>query len=140
MPCYKKNDLKKKSAPHMSSMIKSTRIQSIDILRGLVMVIMALEHVRDYFHFGAFVYDPMDLDTTTPALFMTRFITHFCAPVFIFLTGPQPAYSGKISQRKNYQRFSLQEVYGYSLWVVYSVWIAMWRCSALSLKNIGPIN
>ena len=62
--------------------IKSPRIQSIDILRGLVMVIMALDHVRDYFHKGALVSDPTNLDTTTPELFFTRFITHFCAPVF----------------------------------------------------------
>ena len=67
--------------------VKSTRIESIDILRGLVMIIMALDHVRDYFHYGAFFNDPENLDTTTPFLFFTRFITHYCAPVFIFLAG-----------------------------------------------------
>jgi len=51
------------------------------------MVIMALDHVRDYFGQGSFSADPMDLATTTPALFFTRWITHFCAPVFVFLSG-----------------------------------------------------
>lgn len=69
------------------SQIKTNRIESIDILRGIVMVIMALDHVRDYFHYGSFFSDPTNLETTTPFLFFTRFITHYCAPVFVFLAG-----------------------------------------------------
>lgn len=69
----------------MSTLTASRRVQSIDILRGIVMVIMALDHTRDYF--SGFKYDPLDFQHTTTALFLTRWITNFCAPVFVFLSG-----------------------------------------------------
>jgi len=73
------------------TLVKSSRIQSIDILRGVVMVIMALDHTRDYFHFPGLgaggALGPTDMETTTPFLFFTRFITHYCAPIFVFLAG-----------------------------------------------------
>lgn len=87
---------------------KSNRIQSIDVLRGLVMVIMALDHVRDYTCFGYLFNDPANLDTTTPALFFTRWITHFCAPVFVFLAGTSTfLYGSKKSSKKDLARFLL---------------------------------
>ena len=64
-----------------------SRFESIDMLRGLAMVIMALDHVREYFHVAANLNDPLNLEATTPVLFFTRWITHFCAPVFVFLSG-----------------------------------------------------
>jgi uncharacterized membrane protein len=60
---------------------------SIDAVRGLAMVLMALDHVRDFFHAGNLMHSPTDLDQTTPAVFLTRWITHFCAPSFVLLTG-----------------------------------------------------
>ena len=56
-------------------------------MRGLVMVIMALDHTRDYVHSAAMAFQPEDLTQTTPAIFMTRWITHVCAPVFMFCAG-----------------------------------------------------
>ncbi len=69
----------------MEKLNREFRFDSIDQLRGLVIVIMALDHVRDFF--SPFSFQPEDLANTTPELFFTRWITHFCAPVFVFLAG-----------------------------------------------------
>jgi uncharacterized membrane protein len=68
--------------------LRRDRVSSVDALRGLVMIIMALDHVRDFIHRGAMLsQQATNLATTTPVLFMTRWITHFCAPVFMFTAG-----------------------------------------------------
>ena len=61
------------------------RVESIDLLRGVIMIVMALDHTRDYF--GVPGQSPTDLATASAALFLTRWVTHFCAPVFFLLTG-----------------------------------------------------
>jgi uncharacterized membrane protein len=70
------------------------RVTSIDLLRGLVMILMALDHVRMYFGYGTWYAEPTDLATTTPPFFFTRWITHFCAPVFVFLAGASASIVG----------------------------------------------
>ena len=79
------------------------------------MVIMALDHVRDYFHLGAFLYDATDLETTTPVLFFTRFVTHFCAPVFIFLTGTSASLYGQSRSKAELSRF----LWTRGLWLIF---------------------
>ncbi|MEN3324859.1 heparan-alpha-glucosaminide N-acetyltransferase domain-containing protein [Mariniflexile soesokkakense] len=94
--------------------LKTNRIESIDILRGVVMVIMALDHVRDYFHYGAFFSDPTNLETTTPILFFTRFITHYCAPVFVFLAGTSAFLYGSKKTKTELFKFLLTR----GLWLI----------------------
>ena len=101
------------------------RIDSIDILRGLVMVIMILDHVRDYFHRDAQLFSPEDLTHTYGWLFFSRWITHFCAPVFIFLAGVSVHFSsGRRTSLPLLTRFLLTR----------GLWIIVLECT---LVNIG---
>lgn len=78
-----------------SAAVPGYRIRSIDIVRGIIMVIMALDHTRDILHKGSITNNPLDLTVTTPALFFTRWITHICAPGFVFLAGLSAFLFGK---------------------------------------------
>ncbi len=92
-----------------------TRIESIDMLKGLVMVVMALDHVRVYFHYDAFMFDPADPAKSTLPIFFTRWITHFCAPVFSFLAGISAYMVGKRKARNELSGFLVKR----GLWLVF---------------------
>ncbi len=88
------------------------RLESIDLLRGLVMVVMALDHVRDnLMPLG----DPVDLATTDPALFFTRIVTHYCAPTFYFLAGIAAYYASRRRTLPELSRFLVSR----GLWLVF---------------------
>lgn len=92
-----------------------SRLYSVDMLRGLVMVVMALDHVRDYFS-NAYFFEPTDLTQTNAALFFTRWITHFCAPVFVFLAGTGSFLSASRGKtKKDLSGFLLSR----GLWLVF---------------------
>jgi uncharacterized membrane protein len=89
------------------------RLPALDVLRGLVMVLMALDHARDFF--GDLRLDPLDLDHTTPALFATRIVTHVCAPAFVFLAGASAFLHGRrLSSRAALARYLLTR----GLWLI----------------------
>ena len=90
------------------------RITSVDLLRGIIMIIMALDHTRDFFHFDAQTGNPLDLNTTTPILFFTRWITHFCAPVFVFLSGTSAFLQSARKSKKELSIFLITR----GLWLI----------------------
>jgi uncharacterized membrane protein len=90
-----------------------SRLNSIDFLRGLVMVIMALDHVRDYFTDVRF--DPLDLDQGSTELFLTRWITHFCAPVFVLLAGTSAGFMAARRSTAELSKFLISR----GLWLIF---------------------
>lgn len=93
--------------------LERRRIWSLDILRGLVIVLMALDHVRDMWSITPFI--PEDLSQSNTAWFFTRWITHFCAPVFVFLAGTAAfLYGQKVDDRGQLSKFLLTR----GLWLI----------------------
>lgn len=114
----------------MSAPPARERLPALDVMRGLVMVLMALDHARDYF--GDMRLDPLDLDHTTPALFATRIVTHVCAPAFVFLAGASAFLHGRrLSSRAALARYLLTR----GLWLIaleLTVVNAAWQLSFTS--------
>ncbi|MBL8821765.1 MAG: DUF1624 domain-containing protein [Planctomycetia bacterium] len=94
-----------------------SRLHSIDLLRGLVMILMALDHVRDFFF--THTIDPTDLSQTTPSLFFTRWISHFCAPTFLLLAGVGAALS-RLRGKSSSELASFLITRG--LWLIFLEW------------------
>jgi uncharacterized membrane protein len=104
------------AAPNSSSLVAgvhSERIVSLDIMRGLVMVIMALDHTRDFF--TNLRFEPESLAQTYYALFFTRWITHFCAPLFFFLAGTGAFFYGRRRTPPALSRF----LWTRGLWLIF---------------------
>lgn len=97
------------------------RIESVDVLRGAVMILMALDHTRDFL--GVTSFSPTDLSRTTAALFFTRWITHFCAPVFFLLTGTGAYLSLRRKSKSQLSRF----LFTRGLWLIFLEW-TLFRC------------
>ncbi|MDB5288244.1 MAG: putative rane protein [Mucilaginibacter sp.] len=82
------------------------RIHAVDIIRGLIMVIMTLDHSRDFLHYPG--PSPVNMHTTTVILFFTRWITHYCAPTFVFLSGVSAFLAGQSRTKKELSHFLLK--------------------------------
>jgi uncharacterized membrane protein len=106
------------------------RIQSIDFVRGIIMIIMALDHTRDFFHSAALISKPLDPATTYPALFFTRWITHFCAPTFVFLSGLSAWLQGQRKTKKELQVFLITR----------GLWLILFDLTVLTLILMADIH
>ncbi len=91
------------------------RIDSLDILKGTIIVLMSLDHFRDYFHLEAFYFNPTDSEKTNAATFFLRWITHYCAPIFAFLAGVSAYIVGNKYDKKYLTKFLLSR----GLWLVF---------------------
>ena len=97
------------------------RVESVDVVRGVIMILMALDHTRDFF--GIPGQNPTDLASATPALFFTRWITHFCAPVFFLLTGTGAYLSLRRKSPSELSRFLLTR----GIWLIF-LELVLLRC------------
>ena len=90
-----------------------SRVESVDLVRGVIMILMALDHTRDFF--GIPGQNPTDMATTTAPLFFTRWITHFCAPVFFLLAGTGAYLSLRRKTKAQLSRFLVTR----GLWLIF---------------------
>jgi uncharacterized membrane protein len=110
-----------------SGTVQRVRIESVDILRGVIMILMALDHVRDFFgHPGV---SPTNLDQTTIPLFFTRWITHFCAPVFFLLVGT----GANLALRRKSQRELSGFLFTRGLWLLF-LELVVFRCFGIQFN------
>ena len=113
---------------------RAYRMTSIDILRGLVIVVMALDHVRDYVMAGS-MQDPITDPGTGPLLFATRWITHFCAPAFVFLAGTSAGLMARRKSPRELARFLLLR----GLWLVILEVIVISTASSFAPTGIADL-
>ena len=106
---------------------KPVRLESIDIVRGVIMILMALDHTRDFF--GQTGFSPTDPTQTTIPLFFTRWITHFCAPVFFLLTGTGAYLSLRKKSKRELSRF----LFTRGLWLIF-LELVLFRCLGLQFN------
>ncbi len=106
---------------HETNRVVRARIEAVDVVRGVIMIIMALDHTRDFF--GIPGQNPTDLATASPALFLTRWITFFCAPVFFLLTGTGAYLSLRRKSPGELSRFLLTR----GLWLIFLELVVL-RC------------
>jgi uncharacterized membrane protein len=106
--------------------VKRARLESVDLLRGVIMIIMALDHTRDFFGQPG---SPTNLATASAALFFTRWITHFCAPVFFLLTGTGAFLSLRKQSKSELSRF----LFTRGLWLIL-LELVLFRCLALQFN------
>lgn len=99
------------------------RLESVDVVRGVIMILMALDHTRDFF--GSLSQNPTNLATASAGLFLTRWVTHFCAPVFFLLTGTGAYLSLRRKSPKQLSRFLLTR----GLWLIFLELVIV-RCLA----------
>jgi len=95
--------------------LKTNRIESLDILKGMVIMFMALDHTRDYFHVDSFLFDPTDPEKSNIILFITRWITHYCAPAFSFLAGTSAYLTGRKKSKPELTSFLLKR----GVWLIF---------------------
>jgi uncharacterized membrane protein len=143
-----------RDAPSAAAEAARQRIESVDVVRGIIMILMALDHVRDFF--GSLAVSPTNLATTTPELFLTRWITHICAPVFFLLTGTGAYLALRRRSRRELSRFlltrgiwlivlevvvvrfALQFNFDYRLTVLTVIWALGWAMIVLSALVFLP--